>query len=74
MSLEYKIISTKNDIMMKKKDTKYKIEFDTTINTYDKLLEIIKQQKFYELIYLLNTDIIEKFESNNITATKSDLL
>lgn len=59
---DYKLVSKNDDIVMKKKDNKYKLEFESKIKTYDKLMEIIKKQKFYELLYLLNKDIIESYE------------
>lgn len=71
---DYKLVSKTDDITMKKKDNKYKLEFESKIKSYDKLMEIIKKQKFYELLYMLNKDIIESYDSKMISDTEFNTL
>lgn len=62
----YEIISDLDGVQMAKKDNKYKIQFKTELNKIDKIIEILKKNKFYELNYLLNKDIIEKYQMENV--------
>lgn len=71
---DYKIISKTDGIVMKKKNSKYKLEFETEIKSYDKFIEIIKRNKFYDLLYMLNKDIIESQKSEIISDTELNSL
>ncbi len=67
---DYEIMSELDGVFMYKKDTKYKIQFKTKLNQIEKTVEILKKNKFFELNYLLNKDIIEKYESTNIKSSE----
>lgn len=71
---EYKIISNSDDILIKKKEDKYKLEFVSDIKNIDSFVKIISTQKFFELMYLLNKDLIDTFKFDAPNSTDSELL
>lgn len=71
---DYKIISNSDDIIIKKKEDKYKLEFVSDIKNIDSFIKIISTHKFFELMYLLNKDLIDNFKFDAINSTDSELL
>jgi len=65
MEEDWVLILSEKDISLFQNETSYKMTFDVkkSENTYSSILEIIKNNDFFELLYELNRDFIEKFTS-----------
>jgi hypothetical protein len=56
-------VSNDNDVKIEMNDDNfYQVSFCTTLNSNSNIREIMKQNKLYELLKVLNVDIIELFE------------
>ena len=71
---QYKIISDSNNIILKKKNNKYKLNFTTTINKSCNIIEIIKEHELYELLFLLNKDLIKSYKINNCSDNSEEIV
>ena len=71
---KYKIISNIDNIELKKKNNKYKLNFITTINKSCNIIEIIEKNKIYELLFLLNKDLIKSQNITNCSNNNQDVL
>ena len=71
----YKIISNTDNIILKKNNNnKYKLNFITTVNKSCNIINIIEQNKLYELLYLLNKDLIKSQQTTNCSNNSEDIL
>ena len=64
---EFTIISEKKNVLLEKNnlgDFRINIPVNTTIEN-ESIFDIIKNKCFFDLLYELNKDIIEKFEITN---------
>ena len=71
---EYKIISDSNNIILKKKENKFKLQFATKVKKNCNIIEIIKENKLYELLYLLNKDIVEEYKCKKISDKEDEIV
>lgn len=64
---QYKILSETNGIVMKQKigTNKYKIEMVSSLESVDRAIDVFKKGKFFDLLHLLNKDIIDNYKSSN---------
>ena len=71
---KYKIISNIDNIELKKNNNKYKLNFITTVDKSCNIIDIIKQHKLYELLFLLNKDLIKSQNTTNCSDNNEDVL
>jgi hypothetical protein len=59
-------VSNDNDVKIEMNDENfYQVSFSTLLNSNSNIREIMKQNKLYELLKVLNVDIIDSFEMNS---------
>lgn len=67
MGDQYKILSESNGIVMKQKigTNEYKIVMVSSLKSVDRAIDVFKKNKFFDLLHLLNKDIIDTYKSTD---------
>ena len=71
----YKILTDKDDIILKKKDNKFKLETKKKVKLPCNIIELTENLEIYNLFKLLNEKLINKCKIiKNNSDTNSDIL